>query len=271
MPSSTTDTFLTNTAKTAYYNLLSQPNGFVSEARQVVMHNLFPNQFEYYFMAIELENSKGKTTDRMVFPILPKTIDERRTITSNVQKTAGGVISQFSTTFTPIDISISGTFGKEFKLLNNLPLNGEIDVLDNLAKGTWKEKWNSTKTFFNPLIFTGFGAFNELKRIFEKSRLLDSNGKPYKTIFYNLAFSSQYYVQLQQFNGNENVDQNFFHNFTLSMKAVGIARGKMINLITLSTASSLTKDVAHTMSKTVAAIKKVGDRIGEAVKYHQIR
>jgi len=202
-------------AQQFYYNLLTQPDGYL-EWRELLLNTLFPNQFELYFIGFELVNSQNVVENRFVFPILPNSISAPDNIIQNVQKTAGGVVSQYVTGFTPNQIQIAGHFGRDFKIISNLISNKE--TLNSFKGNTVKEDWQKLKSFFSDTILTGFGCFNALKNIFAKSSQLDSNGKPYKTIFYNLIYSSAYYVQLMNFDTNMTFEKNRIHNYTLTMK-----------------------------------------------------
>lgn len=255
---STNNNLTVNIAKNAYYKALSLPSQFVNEDRKVLLHELYPSNFPYYFMAFELENIRGMTTDRMVFPILPTSYTGTNNIVTSVQKTAGGIIDQFNSTLAPMTLNIQGNFGVSFKLMkqpNIKDLDGMSENLGNTANFL-NEKWKNDKGYLgNPLLFTGFRAFNELKRICDKSRTLDNTGQPYKTIFYNLAFSSQYYVRIINFNEDMNVNNNFFHNFNLQMRVIGIANGNLLNSVTLPNVESGVNDIVGSFNSLTKTIK----------------
>ena len=190
-----------------YYKIFNLGNVFP--------HALFPDNFELYFFAFELEDG-NKVTDRFIFPINPKQINIQESKITSVTKTSGGVVALFNTTYNPLNISITGDFGRDFKLLIG-NIKDKMNLKDN---NRWVDLYENVKPFVNPYIKTGFGAFNELKRIIRKSSQLTPTGKPYKTIFYNLAFSEIYIVQILDFNPSMTDDRNMIHNYTLSMKAI---------------------------------------------------
>jgi len=182
-------------------------------------HALFPNQFEYYFFAFELEDDK-QVTDRFIFPISPKSISISESKIANVQKTSGGVVNLFNTSYNPLTITIQGNFGRDFKLFYANKKNADTNLISNESESTWVDIFNFIKPFVNEFLYTGFGAFNELKRIIRKSTQLTPTGKPYKLIFYNLAFSEIYLVQILNFNPTMTNENNYIHEFSLSMQAI---------------------------------------------------
>lgn len=185
-----------------------------------LLHALFPNNFELYFFAFELEDEL-KVTDRFIFPISPTSLTINEPKISTVIKTSGGVINLFNTSYNPMMITLSGDFGRDFKLLvaNKSNLDG-VKNSKTRFRENWVDQYKNVAEFINPFIKTGFGAFNELKRIIRKSTQLTATGKPYRLIFYNLAFSEIYLCQVLEFNPSMNVDKNMIHQFSLTMKAI---------------------------------------------------
>lgn len=247
--------FILDAAKQAQYKFLTKGgNGVVgdiiNEFNEMTLHLLFPNQFPYYLMGFELLDENDNVTDRMVFPMMCQSYSEQYTISARVVKTSGGIVSHTNNGFNPIPIQFTGTFGLDFKLM---PLNKRSAAVK--IQGA-KQTWETTKGYINPFIYTGYGAFNELKRIFSKSKELTIKGKPFKTIFYNLAFSSNYYVQLIEMTGSQSTDKNFFHQFSLSMKAIGVATGKYMNSNTSLDFKQGIKSVSTTAKNIVKKLQK---------------
>ena len=206
---------LTDQAKAKYLQYLS--SGYPAALQQSLLNTLFPNNFELYFVALELVNSLRVTTDRFVFPINPTSISAPEQNIANVQKTAGGIVSNYVTSTSPNQIVISGHFGRDFKVsvMNRANYN-EFKKIENIV-----DAWQNTKIFVSETILTGFGCYNALKRIFEKSRQLDESGKPYRTIFYNLVYSSANYVQLKTLDSSMTFDKNRIHTYQLTMQKLG--------------------------------------------------
>jgi hypothetical protein len=196
-------------AEQEYYKIYN-----VTKVGNILPHALFPDNFEYYFFAFELE-SENKVTDRFIFPIAPKQISINESKIASVLKTSGGVVSLFNSTFNPLTITISGNFGRDFKMLV-----GNLKDKTNIKNDKWVDYFKDVKPFINPFLKTGFGAYNELKRIVRKSTQLSATGQPFQTIFYNLAFSEVYIVQILDFNSTMSDDQNTIHNFSMTMKAI---------------------------------------------------
>ena len=209
---------LTELAQQKYQNLILG-SSTVANLSELILHTLYPNQFELYFVALELQNSKNPpvVTDRFIFPILPTSITNPDSNIASVQKTAGGIVTNYVSGFVPNQIIISGHFGRDFKT--------QIMNRENFTEFTMsekiKEQWAIIKPFLSNTILNGYGCFNALKRIFEKSRNLDESGKPYKVIFHNFVYSSSYYVQLMNLDSNMTYEKNRIHTYTLTMTKTG--------------------------------------------------
>src|SRR5690606_32440155 len=76
-----------------------------------------PNEFEYYMVALELLKSDLSTKRYFIFPINPNSITYDDAPLTKITKTAGGVSVLKSNQFNLKNLSLSGTFGKSFKVL----------------------------------------------------------------------------------------------------------------------------------------------------------
>lgn len=200
-------------------------SGTFAEFSDLLLHTLFPNQFEYYMIGLALENSKGIETDRFIFPIKPSSLTNPDSIAANVIRTQGGVVSTYVNGFSPNIVQISGHFGRDFKLM----VMDRKDYGEYMAKKTKGETWESARKFVSNTVVTGYGAFNKMRYIFGKSKELDPLGKPYKTVFYNMPYSQKFYVQLLNLDSNISTDKNLIHQYTLTMKKIGLASNKLID------------------------------------------
>ena len=136
--------------------------GLVTESGKLAAHSLFPDDFEYYLMALELVDGSGIPTDRFVFPVMPNSINMSEEKITTIKKTASGITTFTNNGFTPKQISISGTFGRRFRLLiGNKATFDEGDLLSSVE--------NIAGSVFVPNIKTGYGALKLLERIYEKS------------------------------------------------------------------------------------------------------
>ena len=130
---------------------------------------LFPEEFEAYIMTLELVDSQGKIADYFSFPVLPNDITKTEPELTNIKKSAGGVTSFTTNTFTPQDITINGNFGRAFKMLVGR------EVINFNAFGASVQ--SLSKTIENPFdikIKTGFGCTKLLQSIVTKSNKLDN-------------------------------------------------------------------------------------------------
>src|SRR5690606_16820294 len=76
-----------------------------------------PNEFDYYMVAIELLKSDLSTSKYFVFPINPNSMSYDNVLLTKINKTAGGISVLKNSQFNLKDITITGTFGKSFKVL----------------------------------------------------------------------------------------------------------------------------------------------------------
>lgn len=192
--------------------------GAFAQFADLVLNTLFPNQFEFYLIGLALENSNGLETDRFVFPILPSSLENNDNIPATITRTAGGVSSSFASGYSPNIVNLSGHFGRDFKL----SVMNKKDYTQFYGNKNPKEAWETNKPFLSNTIMTGFGAYNELRYLFNKSKELDSNGEAYKTVFYNMVYSQVNYVQLLSLNSSMTTDKNLIHTYNLSLKKIGI-------------------------------------------------
>ena len=166
-----------------YYTLLNSVG-------KAALHHLFPNDFEYYFCALELVNSKNKVEDFLIFPIMPDSIVEPRQSSMNYKITAGGTSVLKNDNFIPILIKLQGTFGRRFKFLVG---RGAIDA--SLIQ--FKTPQNPDAKVFSNQFKTGYGCIKVLEKILEASLTTDKEGNPYKLNFYNLALGTNYLVEFK--------------------------------------------------------------------------
>ena len=79
------------------------------------LHNLYPNEFEYYTISLELMDSNKKTTDFFVFPITPQSIKVSKTQIKTIKKSQFGISTYKNSTFSPLGINLTGNFGRALK------------------------------------------------------------------------------------------------------------------------------------------------------------
>jgi len=208
---------------------------------QAALHALYPNDFEYYALGLDLCDSENRIIDTLVFPVMPDGISEPRPSINSVKKTTAGVVSIYNTTFVPFDITIRGTFGRKLRILSNNGLyvfNGTSGIVQG---GSYDAP------VFNTSIKTGYGTLKLLERIRDKSFTVDDKGKPVRLYYYNLALNSQYMVEFRNLTMTQDRQNNMIWNYTATFKAIAPAysiRGnKKTSLISLLASDILNKGV----------------------------
>lgn len=185
------------------------------ELGRSALNSLYPNEFELYLIALELVNSKGETEEYLVFPITPDQIRKTENNRTNVKKSSTGTTVLFSKSFTPNDVSISGNFGRSFRLLSQGIGMGISDfrMIQRQDNSTFKT------AEFDPYVKSGFGATKLLQKICSRSTKLDQWSKPYRLYFYNMALSESYLVVVPS-SGlviSQSLETNMIWTYNLSM------------------------------------------------------
>ena len=81
--------------------------------------SLYPNDFEWYMVALELADSDDNTIDYLTFPIMPDSISKTEPTRTNIKKSMAGVTVLSTPSYSPQEINIKGSFGRQFKILIN--------------------------------------------------------------------------------------------------------------------------------------------------------
>jgi hypothetical protein len=204
-------------------------NQMAQDTGRALMHSNFPNDFEYYMMALELVAGDGSTIDYLAFPVLPTSIVKSENKRISIKKAFKSTLVLTSTAFTPQDITIRGSFGRGFKILigGNEVMNGvafRVSVKNNVFGLSQSGNKNiiMSQPQFNASIKTGYGVTKLLQSIIQKSDGSDSNG-PYRLFFYNFALGESYLVvapskalTLEQ----NDKDMNMIWNYTLNLTII---------------------------------------------------
>lgn len=179
---------------------------------------VFPNDVETYFCAFELVNSRDETEEYFLFPIMPSQMDYSFDNILNIKKTATSVVSMGTDSFIPFKINLSGNFGRTFKIL----IRKEGDTFfkaysfrNESGKGISKERDLSL------YVKSGYGCYKLLERIYEKSKMLDQDGKPKTLYFYNPAINKNNIVKINSLKPSQNdSSNNMIWSYNLQMTAV---------------------------------------------------
>lgn len=228
------------------------------------LHALFPNDFEYYMCALELTDSQDRVVDYFVFPITPSNINYSSTFITNVKKTAGGVGVLKNSTYVPVDVTLSGTFGRGSKILVGAQKFNMKTFHISLAGGVWSrmginKQFNPKLPSFSTGVKTGYGATKILEAICDKSVGLDPDGKPFRLYLYNPCFNANHLVEVKNITVSQSPENNMMWNYNLSLRTIA-----PINQLAARGVGSLTTLLAFdTLEKSINSVAAVAlDSIG---------
>lgn len=204
----------------------------VSQIGKAALSATFPDDFEFYLMAIELVDSNGVIEDYFVFPIMPSQINKVENNRTTVKKSSSGTTVLFSQSPTPNNLSIKGDFGKGFKIVVN-PKNRT----SGYAVGYNFGRLTKNNPSFDATVKTGFGCIKVLQRIIVNSSKLDWTGNPRKLYVYNMALGESYLCIVP--NGGLTVSQNYDKNmiWTYSLNLTILANLEELKSSTQPTSS----------------------------------
>jgi hypothetical protein len=230
------------------------------------LHSMFPNDFEYYMVALELTTYYDDTIDYFMFPIMPKQLTKTENNRINVKNSASAVNVLMSKAFTPNELVIKGNFGRTFKILIDLnhrsavkayrfSINAGVRNAFDLDEGIVKRTYET----FDPVIKTGYGCTKILQAIINKASAVDDKGRPFKLYFYNPALGETYLVtpttQPLSFVQNES-QNNMIWEYTLNLNILSEISGSIFNLLQSSTTSILAADnIRKSLTANSALIK----------------
>ena len=232
-------------------------------------HSFAPDELEYYLCSLELYNADNERKGLLSFSVMPTDIMENRTAIATIVKTQYGVIETFTNGFVPRDISIRGTFGKRFRMVQakKPPGKSMVNFFDNVGfVDKVFDQWLDFNMFGSeisvPTIHSGYGLTKLLKRMVEASFELDASGRPYILVFTNHALNTSYAVEVLQDSYSMNMDSNMIWQYSLEMKAIapGTAvttpkRGAFIAQQGINAAASAVGDLLKDVTKQ--AIKDI--------------
>lgn len=168
-------------------------------------HTLFPNDFEYYAVTLELTDSKGRSIEYLTFTVSPDSISYDDQTLANIKKTFGGISSTDSNTNRPKRITMSGTFGRKIRLLTELNNSGSDQSTKDGVFSIAKEGLQSKSRLFNIRLKTGYGVTKILKSIVDKSSELDDYNEPMNLYLYLPILGENYLVKNNSFRLTQDV------------------------------------------------------------------
>lgn len=199
---------------------LTNELALLSSIGRAGLNALYPDEFELYVCALELTDMMGTTLKYFIFPVMPSNLEENQPEITNIKKTAAGVTILKTSTFIPVDISLSGTFGRKFRILLGANYVDFIQAFQTQS-GTLSANSivNGVQQVFDPRVKTGYGCLKVLEEIITDAKTVDQSGGR-RLIFYNPAFGTSYVVQPTNFKISMSQDTNMMHQYSLSMKGV---------------------------------------------------
>lgn len=203
------------------------------------LHTVSPDNYEYYMCSLELRASSTNTQVGFIsFIVMPNNITESIQPIQTQTKTKNGLVTLFNASFTPVNISIQGTFGRKFRLVTGL-----VDPNAEKAK-KWTNFFNGNLASVAGIgvgVKSGYGMTRVLKYILDMTNELDENGRPHILLYNNYSFNSSYVVDVINYEFNQSTENNmmWFYNFVLKAVAPGSAvttneqmNGKLLSSVT---------------------------------------
>lgn len=219
----------------------------IFELGRGALHAIAPNDFEYYACTFELIDSQGTIEDIFHFPVMPSSMSVGRQSLVNIKKTGTSYISQFNDSFVGRNITLSGTFGRRFRLL--------------ITKGVGSNVNNSTPDKFyqnfDLNVKTGYGSAKLLEKLIESSQQLDDFGNPKLLIFYNSVINHNHVVEVLSFNMQQSLENNMMWNWSIEMKSLanvdtlifsGNSKRNLVELLSLSALNKITNNIFNNIS-----------------------
>lgn len=204
-----------------------------AEVGRGALNMLYPADFEVYLMSLELvkidDSGKEEIMNFFSFPIMPSTINQSEPQITNIKKTVGGITILNTNSYIPKDITLTGNFGRNFKILINnevldfkgLSINPQqaISGIGQAVKKKVSDALDLKPSTFSNTIKTGYGCIKILQAICDASVEID-NGRPRRLYLHNPAFGESHLVKVMNFSPNQNMQSNMIWGYSLQMKLI---------------------------------------------------
>lgn len=223
------------------------------------LNALYPDDFEFYLISLELFELK-KSGDKdliglFIFPIMPESMSHNDKNIVSVKKTATKVISLKNPTFNPIDISLSGNFGRRLKILFG---QNQLNTTNFFLKKDFPEKGINNSRNFDVSVKTGYGIIQMLRKILDLSRSINTDsGLPYQLVYTNLSLNTSYIVEYLNMDLKQSMQMNAIWNYTLNLKAIKpnvIETQKRSKLLTNSIVTNITNKLASDLQTSLSSL-----------------
>ena len=220
-------------------------------AASTLMSSLYPRDFEAYMIAFELCDSQGKELDYMTFPVMPNELNIDETLPVKVQSTFGGVSTVSANIYNPKNISFSGSFGRNFKVIsrssNAAGLLKDSIALNSLNKVDRTYGVNSVipkmEVELSKVFKTGYGCCKVFQSIINRTYDVDKNGQTNKLYFYNMALGESYLVKPITFRLNQSIQNNAIWEYNLQLQTICPIYLEKSNILSKSLTSAVTSSV----------------------------
>jgi len=244
----------------ALQTAVNKQKDLIATLGQSGLNSLFPDDFEVYIIAFELVDSVDNTLEFFSFPIMPTNITITEPEITNIKKVNRGVTSLKTDSFIPKDISLSGNFGRNLKIL----IRDKIVDFRSFRGGLGLLK----SEFQGPTIKTGYGTTKVFQSILDGSKVLDQKGNPVRLYFYNFAFGDNYVVEVVDKTFTQSRDaSNLIWNYNVSLKAVApidntVRNRKSLNsILKANTMQKGVNNLASNITKSLPNIAVKGSQI----------
>lgn len=199
----------------------------LAEGGRAHLHSKHPDEFEYYLCALEIvdANDNNNVLDYILFPILPDNIRISDTKIQSTTKTSNGTVVLENSSFIPLDMTISGNFGRKIKMVNGKGESFPASISSKKASSGVSDSKKKKIEFpeFSISAKSGYGLNKVLQRMFDKSSET-YEGVPVQMFFYNFAFNANYLIQPVNINFSQNRgSMNMIWEYTMQFKAIAPA------------------------------------------------
>ncbi|NCU25663.1 hypothetical protein EOM86_02965 [Candidatus Nomurabacteria bacterium] len=174
----------------------------------------------------------------------------------SVKKTMGGISVVNNPTFNPVDITISGNFGRKFSIISGKtphPAVAQYSTTTGMFSklGMAGDKLGKfRKMVLGSRVKTGFGAIQIMRGIIDKSRG-EIDGQPLRLYMYNPAFDANYVVKVANAKYFQSRGTNMIWNYDLQIKGVApldvMARDSRVRLAASVGFNLLSKTATQTL------------------------
>lgn len=233
-----------STGSTALGGLVDAATDFGKSA----IHAVMPDDYEYYLCSFELYDSKMDKKGFLSFVVMPDQITESHAPIQSITKTHSGIVTVFNETFSPINIAISGTFGKKFRIVSNYKDPGS--KTGKSGNGYFGLNLNIGSAF-SVGMKSGYGLTKILKNIIHLANKTDDYRKPHFLIFNNYAFNTSYVVNPMNFQFHQGYENNMMWYYSINMTAVGNKPRKAMNHVGTLLGSVASNSISNRLTNIV--------------------